>query len=158
MRNVCTLPSLAAVLGPIVGVPVHAEGDPDKPKRLLSPWFVYQGDKSIDALKPNADILDSISVCGGAPKAFVDQCHELGIEVYLLVGGHDGAAFDTTEGRQELVQSYSTSAELLAVTVSTWTSRTLRIVTRRATPLCCERRRRRSMRPESASPRVSASS
>ena len=76
------------------------------PKRVVSPWFVYQGEGSIQSLKPNADLISSISVCGGSPKAFVDQCHELGIQVYALVGGHDGAVFETPEARRQLIESY----------------------------------------------------
>lgn len=76
--------------------------------RHLSPWVVYQGEGTIDALRAHADAIKSISVCGGPPKAFVDQCHELGIEVYFLVGigGHDGDQFSTPEKRTELVAGY----------------------------------------------------
>ncbi|MBI2300170.1 MAG: hypothetical protein HYU66_14705 [Armatimonadetes bacterium] len=76
------------------------------PRRCLSPWVVYQDVHTIDSLKPNADLLSSISVAGGTPKAFVDGCHALGIQVYGLVGGHDGAAFETPEARTKLIGEY----------------------------------------------------
>lgn len=76
--------------------------------RKVSPWFIYQGEGSIDLLRPHAQYLSSISVCGGCPKPFVDQCHELGIGVYLLIGieGKDGAQFSTPDKRQELIAYY----------------------------------------------------
>lgn len=72
---------------------------------MLSPWFVFQGDGSIDALRPNAHLIRSISVCGSPTAAFVGGCHDLGVKVHLLVGGHGGKAFATKRARRELIES-----------------------------------------------------
>jgi hypothetical protein len=97
----------AAVVILLLGSAVSgAQYKPGKPTRAVSPWFVYQGEQSIQQLKPNADIISSISVCGGCPREFVDQCHGLGITVYILKGGHDGKVFETPAARRELIQSY----------------------------------------------------
>jgi spore germination protein YaaH len=98
---------LAAMLVLILGSVVsQAQDRPGKTARVVSPWFVYQGEHSIDLLKPNADMISSISVCGGCPREFVDQCHALDITVYLLKGGHDGRVFETPAARHKLIQSY----------------------------------------------------
>jgi len=99
-NGVCRAAVLLLLLGSSV---LQAQ---DKPARVVSPWFVYQGEQSIEQLKPNADIVSSISVCGGCPREFVDQCHALGITVCLLKGGHDGSVFETPAAREKLIQSY----------------------------------------------------
>lgn len=77
-----------------------------RPPRRIATWFVYENPQSIELLRPRARFLSSISVCGGADAAFIRQCHELGIKVHLLVGGHDGKAFATAEARRELIAGY----------------------------------------------------
>lgn len=105
VRHLCIAAIVLVML--ILGTAVSQGQDkPGNPLRMVSPWFVYQGTESIKQLKPNADIISSISVCGGCPREFVEQCHELGIDVYILKGGHDGAVFETSAARQKLVQSY----------------------------------------------------
>ena len=76
-----------------------------KGRRCISPWFVYEGETSIERLKTQADIVASISVCGDAPPEFVAQCHELDIETYKLVGGR-ATAFNTAEHASATVQGY----------------------------------------------------
>lgn len=76
-----------------------------KGRRCISPWFIYRGQGSIELLRPNADIIASVSLCGGGSRQFVEQCHALGIEVYLLVGG-DERTFDTPEHRKETIDGY----------------------------------------------------
>ena len=97
----------AAVLIVLLGSAVsQAQDKPGKSTRVVSPWFVYQGEQSIGQLKPNADVISSISVCGACPREFVDQCHALDITVYLLKGGHDGSVFETATAREQLIRSY----------------------------------------------------
>jgi len=104
-RNLVTWTGFLAIL--ILGTALAGGQDKaEKLERTVSPWFIYQGEASIQQLKPNADIISSISVCGGCPRAFVDQCHALGIDVYLLKGGHDGAVFEGPSARRELIRSY----------------------------------------------------
>ncbi len=79
-----------------------------KGRRCISPWIRFRhgkGDFSINQLKPNADIIASVSICGGSTKKFVDQCHELGIETYWLVGGKENK-FDTPEHRKKTIDGY----------------------------------------------------
>ncbi len=84
------------------------EGLKPQAGRGLAPWFVYQGESSIEALRPNADLLRSISVCGAPTARFVQKCHDLGLKVHLLVGieGHHGEQFSTASKRQELIRGY----------------------------------------------------
>jgi len=84
----------------------QSEASPSPSGLAIQPWFVYKSEDSIDLLRPQADIIDTISVCGGPPRRFVDQCHELGIRVHLLVGGHDGSSFDTPEHRAETIRKW----------------------------------------------------
>ena len=76
-----------------------------KGRRCISPWFIYRDEHSIELLRPNADIIASLSVVGGATRKFVEQCHELGIETYLLVSGTE-QSFDTPEHRKETIDGY----------------------------------------------------
>ena len=50
------------------GAAAFAEDQPRERPRPVSPWFVYEGEDSIERLKPNADLISSISVCGGCPR------------------------------------------------------------------------------------------
>lgn len=79
---------------------------PLKARRGVCPWIVYTGEGTIDLLRKQADIIGMVSVCGPANREFVSRCHELGIEVYLLVGGEDGTVFDTPERRREVIEGY----------------------------------------------------
>jgi len=74
--------------------------------RMLSPWFIYENEQSIETLRRNANLIRSISVCGAPSPEFVRQCHDLGIKVHLLVGGHEEDAFATADARRKLIQSY----------------------------------------------------
>jgi len=76
-----------------------------KGRRCISPWFLYRGEGSIELLRPNADMIASLSIGGSAPRKFIEQCHELDIETYLLVGG-DEHRFDTPESRKETIDGY----------------------------------------------------
>jgi len=76
-----------------------------KGRRCISPWLIYRGEQSIEQLRPHADIIASVSLCGGGSRKFVEQCHALDIEVYLLVGGNE-RTFDTPEHRQETIDGY----------------------------------------------------
>ncbi len=102
-RLICAIMLGIAILAP--GVVVMAQDLGVEAGRSLSPWFVYDGEASIDTVRAHADGLSSISVAGGTPAAFVASCHELGVEVYRLVGG-DGEAFATAEARRQLISSW----------------------------------------------------
>ncbi|MGC9316853.1 MAG: glycosyl hydrolase family 18 protein [Armatimonadota bacterium] len=106
MQQAWTVLGAIAVMAVGMGA-VMADGEAaNAAPRTISPWFIYQGEASIEALRPHADAVSSISVCGGCPPEFVQQCHDLGISALLLVGGHDGALFDTPERRRELIEGY----------------------------------------------------
>jgi spore germination protein YaaH len=74
--------------------------------RMLSPWFIYKDETSIETLRPNSNLISSISAVGVPTPEFIRQCHEMGIKAYLLVGGNDGKVFATPSARKELIQSY----------------------------------------------------
>ena len=76
-----------------------------KGRRCISPWFIYRDEHSIDLLKPNADIIASLSILGASTRKFVEQCQELDIETYLLVGGNE-QKFDTPEHRKKTIDGY----------------------------------------------------
>lgn len=73
--------------------------------RSVSPWFIYHGEDSIEDIRPRAETLKSISVLAGPPAEFVEQCHDLGVEVYLLVGG-EGEDLATEAARRELIEGW----------------------------------------------------
>ncbi|MCP4641534.1 MAG: hypothetical protein GY851_13915 [bacterium] len=95
-----------AVIAALVAAPWAGYGEESPAnKKRLSPWFIYQNEASIEQLKPAADLIASISVCGEAPAAFVAQCQALGMDVYKLVGGKP-EAFDTHAHRKATIQQY----------------------------------------------------
>ena len=78
--------------------------------RKVSPWFIFNAEQdNLAQLRPNADLLRSISVCGHPTADFVTQCHGMGLRVHQLVTGvdaNDGAEFATPEKRRRLVAHY----------------------------------------------------
>ncbi len=74
-----------------------------KARKLVSAWYDYQPGRSADDLRPVADLLTSISVCGALPPPeFVADCRRMGLTVYRLVPGAQGQ-FDTPASRDATV-------------------------------------------------------
>ncbi|MBN2309530.1 MAG: hypothetical protein JXR94_11195 [Candidatus Hydrogenedentes bacterium] len=95
----------AAAVALVVVARVGYGAEPPAEGKRISPWFVYKNEQSIERLRPVADLIDSISVCGDAPATFVAECHALGMQVYKLVGGKP-EAFDTEAHRQATIADY----------------------------------------------------
>ena len=78
--------------------------------RLTSSWFFYDKSQGIEAIRPNADMVSSLSVAYSAAmddsiSQFIEQCHELDIEAYKIVSGK-GTDLDTKEKTDKRIQSY----------------------------------------------------
>jgi len=99
-REFVVVPSVLALAG-------HATraAEPRKARRRIDTWLVYDKEKSTERIRQLSDILTSLSVFGNPPKAFVDECHELDIEVYRAVSG-DQSAFDTPARSQATIDGY----------------------------------------------------
>ncbi len=76
-----------------------------KGRKQIATWLVFEEEKGFDRIQRNADILNSLSVFGDPPKAFIDRCHQLQIDVYWGVSGNV-SAFDTPERAQSTVDKY----------------------------------------------------
>ena len=74
-------------------------------EKKVFPWFVYKDGSSFKDIEPVKDIVSSISVFGNPPKAFIDECHQNNIEVYLAVGGSE-ENIDTPDKIKVLVDKY----------------------------------------------------
>jgi len=78
--------------------------------RCVSPWFIFRPEQdNLSLLRPNAELLRSISVCGTPTAEFVSQCHDLGVKVHLLVSGREGndaTEFATAGKRRQLIEHY----------------------------------------------------
>lgn len=73
--------------------------------KKISPWYVCDNDCNFDDLAPLKEFIGSISVFGNPPKAFIDECHKYGIEVYHAVGGNEEAV-DTPVKIKTMAESY----------------------------------------------------
>ena len=76
-----------------------------KARRAIDTWLVYDEEKSMDRIRPLADVLTSLSVFGSPPRTFIDECHREGIEVYRGVSGNQ-SAFDTPAHSQATIDGY----------------------------------------------------
>ncbi len=86
--------------GPSDGAALHRKG-----RRCISPWIIYRGAGTLEALKQHADIIASVSVCGDAPAEFIEAIHKLDIRAYKLVGGK-ATTYDTAEHRKATIRHY----------------------------------------------------
>ena len=81
------------------------QGGAQKGRKQIATWLVFEEEKGFDRIQQTADILNSLSVFGDPPKAFIDQCHQLQIEVYWGVSGN-ASAFDTPAHTQSTLDKY----------------------------------------------------
>ena len=75
---------------------------PQKGRRQIATWLVFEEEKGFNRIQQNADILNSLSVFGEPPKTFVDRCHQLQIEVYWGVSGNASAFGSPTQVQSTL--------------------------------------------------------
>jgi spore germination protein YaaH len=73
--------------------------------KSIHTWLYYKDAKTIEQLKPHADLIASVSLFGEPTREFVEQCHKLGVQTYRLVSGRP-TAFDTPEHSRATIDKY----------------------------------------------------
>ncbi len=68
-------------------------------------WLYYKDARTIDQLKPHADLIASVSLFGEPTREFVDRCRKLDVQTYRLVSGRP-TAFDTPEHARATIDKY----------------------------------------------------
>lgn len=82
---------------------------------IVSPWFLYSNEaKAKKELEPMLDVLSSISIFGEPTPAFVQHCHDNGIETYYGVFG-GASVFDTPARRKATIDGYLKKCEELGL-------------------------------------------
>ncbi|HLP73773.1 MAG TPA: glycosyl hydrolase family 18 protein [Bacteroidales bacterium] len=84
--------------------------EPAKNSRIVTPWLLYRDENDWKKLEPFKDIISSVSLhtrkSADPERSYFDKFHEMGIEVYKLVGAHDPSEFSDDAKIEESISHY----------------------------------------------------